>query len=139
MHARLAAHVKAPLAELSTSKITVCWQQACGELVSTSDAGAVPELVFGASSSLRGEIRAAAEPDGSRLEIELQFFTRGKRGDFVYTRQADGDRYRVTAVDARGVTLFDAERTAMYTESYPNGEDCDPEPCRTTSIDFVAP
>lgn len=139
VHARITAHVGVPLAELVASRSKLCWREVCADLVTTSpEAGPSPRIAFAPTSPLVGTATLSGEgPDASRLELELQFFTRARDGDFVYTRQADGDLYRVTVVDAAGKTLFDVERAATYEESYPNGPDCDPEPCRRTTLDLA--
>jgi hypothetical protein len=139
VHARITAHVNAPLAALVSAKTTVCWREVCSDLVAASDAGTSTGVGFDARmSSLRGDASVTAEGAGAtRLAVELQFYTRARDGDFVYTRQANGDRYRVTVVDAAGTTLFDAEQAATYEESYANGPDCDPDPCRTAVIDLT--
>lgn len=143
-HARITVHVPVPPAQLAASKTTVCWREVCSDLVGAgdaraSDAGAA--IAFDTRTSLlMGQAEVSAEGAGaSRLEITLHYFTRGTRGDFVHMRPADGDRYRVTVTDAAGVKLFDAERVVTYAQSYPNGPDCDPDPCRQATFDLPAP
>ena len=143
-HARITLHVPVPPAQLGASKITVCWRDVCSDLVGASDAGtsdAGTPIAFDTRTSLLlGEAAVWAEAAGvSRVELTLRYFTRGTRGDFVHMRPADGDLYRVTVTDAAGVKLFAAERVVTYTESYPNGTDCDPDPCRQATFDLPAP
>lgn len=138
VQARLTAHVKAPRAALVASTTTVCWRDVCADLVATSDAGNASQIAFDARRSLLdGDATVFSEgKDGSRLEIVLRQFTRARDGDYVYARAANGDRYRVTVVAADGTKLFDAEKTVTYDEYYPNGADCDPEPCRRVAIEL---
>lgn len=141
-HARIAAHVNAPLAELVAARTTVCWREVCAELVAAGDAGEAGEAgerrVFGFDErlgALDGDASIVAEGNGaSLLRIDLRYFTRARDGDFTYTRSANGDRYRVTVVAPDGKPLFEAERTVTYEEYYPNGSDCDPDPCRRVDI-----
>jgi hypothetical protein len=141
LHARITAHVGVPPPALAASTTTVCWRDVCADLVGArADAGGDGTVSFDPRASLlMGE--ATITPEGSAaslLQIDLRFFTRGRGGDFVYTRQANGDRYRVAVVDAAGQTLFSAERAATYDESFPNGPDCDPEPCRRANLELFA-
>lgn len=138
VHARITAHVKAPLADLVAAKTTVCWREVCADLTAASDAGTSSEIAFDTRASLLvGEATVSAEGEGaSRLQLDLRFFTRARNGDLVYTRAENGDRYRVTVVAADGKQLFAAERIVTYDDYYPNGTDCDPEPCHRVMFDL---
>ncbi|MBL9018723.1 MAG: hypothetical protein JNL83_31345 [Myxococcales bacterium] len=46
----------------------------------------------------------------------------------------DGDAYSVELRDRNGVVVASKEWQADYTETYPNGEDCDEEPCRFVDL-----
>jgi len=138
VHARITAVVKVPLAELVAAKTTVCWREVCADLQAVSDAGTDPQIAFDArTSALVGEAFVSAEGSvASRLRLELRFFTRARNGDLLYTRTETGDRYRVTVLAADGRQLFDAERAVTYDEYYPNGPECDPDPCRRVTLDL---
>ncbi|HEY7376053.1 MAG TPA: hypothetical protein VIF57_28085 [Polyangia bacterium] len=47
---------------------------------------------------------------------------------------SDGDRYRLTITDRNGNILASVDETVVYQQSYPNGTECDPYPCRWASI-----
>jgi hypothetical protein len=147
-HAVITAHVKTPLASFGTAVAGVCWNEVCSPLVPSSDAGASSSdaggmgapIALETSGVLFGTATASAEgSDATLVHLELQFLTRNQEGTFDYKRQANGDRYRITVVDAQGKTVFDVERTAIYDEYYPNGPECDPDPCRRVALDFAAP
>ena len=46
----------------------------------------------------------------------------------------DGDAYSIELRDRNGVVVASKEWQADYTETYPNGEDCDEEPCRFVDL-----
>ena len=48
----------------------------------------------------------------------------------------DSDRYHLRVVDEGLGVLVDDTKTATYADSYPNGPECDDEPCRAASVDF---
>jgi hypothetical protein len=137
VHAILEAHVMVPTATFLAAKTTVCWNGACSALVTTDDAGKSAAVSLDPLGALSGTASVSTEPSGATLlNVALRFFTRASDGSLAYTRQANGDHYRVTVVDAQGKTLFDVDRAAIYEEYYPNGPDCDPDPCRRVSLDF---
>jgi hypothetical protein len=137
-HVAITAHVKIPLGAFPPAKTTVCWNESCSTLASAGEAG-TNGAALDPQGLLVGDVSAAAESnDTTALHVALQFFTRNGDGTFDYKRQANGDRYRVTVVDNQGKTIFDVERLATYEEYYPNGPDCDPDPCRRVSLDMSA-
>jgi hypothetical protein len=52
-----------------------------------------------------------------------------------YGRFQDGDQYSLIIRDLDGVELAAYQWTATYARFYPNGEECDEEPCMTVSLD----
>jgi hypothetical protein len=64
----------------------------------------------------------------------------GDRRQFVITTDddpsvlSDGDRYRVTISDDRQNVLAAVDKTVVYSETFPNGSECDPYPCRWAEI-----
>jgi hypothetical protein len=46
----------------------------------------------------------------------------------------DGDTYRVTLTDSLGTEVAALSEPVDYTESYPNGRECDRIPCRQAQI-----
>lgn len=139
-HVAFTAHVRIPLGAFRSAKTTVCWNESCSALASDGEAGTTGASTLDPQGLLVGDVSATAEGnDATALHVALQFFTRNGDGTFDYKRQANGDRYRVTVVDAQGKSVFDVERTAIYDEYYPNGPDCDPDPCRRVALDFSAP
>ena len=46
----------------------------------------------------------------------------------------DGDRYRLTITDRNGSVVAAVDKTVVYQQSYPNGTDCDPYPCRWADV-----
>lgn len=74
------------------------------------------------------EACVAAAANGERvLTVNILFSTWGAL--------RDSDRYHLRVVDEVLGVLVDATKTATYTDSYPNGRECD-EPCRAASVDF---
>jgi hypothetical protein len=62
--------------------------------------------------------------------IQIQWFS------FRLSDLKDGDQYRVTLKDQAGsARLSIDQKIDRYLELYPNGKDCDDEPCRTAVID----
>jgi hypothetical protein len=47
---------------------------------------------------------------------------------------ADGDDYTITIENTAGDELLSRETTVTYTKSYPNGPDCDPNPCLQADV-----
>jgi hypothetical protein len=138
-HVAITAHVKMPLGAFSSAKTTVCWNESCSTLASAGEAGTTG-VALEPQGLLVGDVSAAGEGnDATALHVALQFFTRNSDGTFDYKRQANGDRYRVTVVDVNGKTILEVEKLATYEEYYPNGPDCDPDPCRRVAIDMSAP
>ena len=46
----------------------------------------------------------------------------------------DGDHYTVTIENGVGETLLTKETTVTYSKSYPNGPDCDQQPCLQADV-----
>ena len=47
---------------------------------------------------------------------------------------SDGDRYRLTITDRNGNVVGAVDKTMLYQQSYPNGTDCNPYPCRWADV-----
>lgn len=47
---------------------------------------------------------------------------------------ADGDHYQLTITDDQMNVVASVDKTVVYSESFPNGTECDPFPCRWAEI-----
>jgi hypothetical protein len=64
----------------------------------------------------------------------------GFRADLRWAEQTseltNGDRYQVVLRDASHAPLLNAKRRVTYSETYPNGKECDLEPCKTAVVEL---
>ena len=124
-------------------EITVCRNDACWH-------GVLPELdvdwavVFRVSVPLEpdaGEEPAGVQAfagvvqeDNGSLSLDVQWQLED------YRDVARGDALSVQIRDAQGAELLTVEeRVTGYQDDYPNGEECDETPCRSTTIDRTEP
>jgi hypothetical protein len=82
--------------------------------------------------------RAAKEPWATATVWKTET---GYRLDIYYNVYGpndvtNGDHYHVRLVATSGAVLADVEKTVTYQSLYPNGPDCDPEPCHWVGIKF---
>jgi hypothetical protein len=124
--------------ELQRSEITVCRNDEC---LSNPLAALVPPS---AGTGVGLTLPASLATNDGAPHARVSFWA--GPGDLLWLEAewvawapADlraGDRYRVTITDAAGrARLALTETAASYQESYPNGRDCDPVPCRHASFD----
>jgi hypothetical protein len=97
--------------------IELCRSDLCGSL-SLPDFGYSGVISVGATAESLGgnrrRIRVTTQDDAAVL--------------------VDGDRYQLTITDDQMNVLATVDKTATYAETYPNGPDCDPYPCRWAEI-----
>jgi hypothetical protein len=72
--------------------------------------------------------RVTVTATGVRIDIDYRVY----RSSDV----ADGDTYHVRLVAVTGETLADHQQTVNYTPYYPNGPDCDRDPCWSAGVKF---
>jgi hypothetical protein len=133
--ATIVVNVDAPASSLAGSTLEVCRNDVClsGDFRDISDAG---QGIYAASLSMpNSSTRVASDPWAS---ASVATTDAGVRIDIYYGSRdvAHGDSYHVRLVAATGETLADYEKTVTYEAFYPNGPDCDENPCWRVGITF---
>ena len=107
--------------------VEICRNDVCDNLVKVCrDPLCVPDFSSGFTGSL-----PAAMADGS-LGGNSWGFRVAVRDDPAVL--SDGDRYRLNVADRNGNMIASVDKTVVYQQSYPNGTQCDPFPCRWAEI-----
>ena len=104
---------------LAGQTATVCRNTECylALLPTTSSASSVSRFTFAGTTQVEGELSAL--PDQStRLLIKWRYMDE--------TQPPSTDRYTVSLTDAAGTSSTLLEKTATYSKSSPNGDDCGP-------------
>jgi hypothetical protein len=130
--AQMSVDVSASADWLRTSTIEVCRNGVCGhvtpsDLSTTTGSGTGAQL----TGALGGGITVWTTSSGFRVDVQIGL------GD-PSSSFANGDAYTVKLTGADGVVAGSFDRTATYVDSYPNGKDCDPTPCREATLDAAS-
>ena len=132
----LSAPVACAPEELASLELSMCLNGECYR-GSFSALSALPAPGTGQSVGFPLEGRGESSPtvivtlwnegeNGSRIEYEwIAADARALK---------NGDVYRVTATTTDGTSMFDVSRAVTYSESYPNGEDCDAFACKQAAV-----
>jgi hypothetical protein len=126
---QMSVTVEASADWLRTSTIEVCRNGVCGhatpsDLPTATDTGKGVQL----AGALAGGVVVWTAPTGFRVDVQVG------QGD-PSSSFANGDVYTVKLTGADGAVAGSVTRTATYVDSYPNGRDCDPTPCRQATLD----
>jgi hypothetical protein len=131
----LVAPLSDAAADVQSLSIEVCLNDKCvdGQFNDAGSAQGVETASFPDDSGEREKnqspfVQAFIRRSGEGFELEVEYWP---------WRQAelrDGDQFSVTARDTAGGTVFSVSQTVTYSESYPNGKECDVVPCRHAAI-----
>lgn len=115
-----AADVPAGVDEVA---VKVCRNADCGSATVSLAAGHEGAQIDASSA----DVYLTTQAGGARLSVQfLQVYAPKK--------MADGDVYSVEVTNAgTGDVIAQESQAVAYALSYPNGPDCDPEPCRSVS------
>jgi hypothetical protein len=105
--------------------VEVCRNDRCARAEIPTDSAGRGAVLTGA---FRGNVFLSSDADGYRLQVNAE--AENERS------LANGDRYTFRLIDTSVASIIEVERTATYTETYPNGKDCDPIPCRDVRFDL---
>jgi hypothetical protein len=140
LHYDLTANVE----QLRASQITICHNREClsRSLSGLSD----PSEGIGVGVVLPADLTTVDQTMSPHANAIFWLNTGGKLSvsvDWVPWSVVDlkaGDVYRVEITGAGGEALLRLTETAdRYVETYPNGKDCDNNPCRSVVFDRRAP
>jgi hypothetical protein len=125
--AAVAADVMLPDGTADGTIVEICRNDVCSAMTKACrDSLCVPDYTSGFMGNL------AAVMDDSPLGANGWHFRVIVRDDPAVL--ADGDRYRLIVTDRKGSIVASIDRVALYEETFPNGSDCDPYPCRWAEI-----
>jgi hypothetical protein len=130
--AQMSVTVDASADWLRGSTLEVCRNGVCGhstptQLPTSTGSGTGAAL----TGALTGSITISTTSTGFRLDLQIGL------GD-PSSAFANGDTYTVKLAGADGAVAGSFDRTATYVDSYPNGKDCDPTPCRLATLEGAA-
>jgi hypothetical protein len=127
--AQMSVTVDASADWLRTSTLEVCRNGVCGhatpsQLPTATGSGTGAQL----TGALTGSLTVWTASTGFRLDLQIGL---GEPSSSF----ANGDTYTVKLTGADGAVAGSFDRTATYVDSYPNGKDCDPTPCREATLE----
>jgi len=105
-------------ADLTNVEILACWNGVCSKAAPTLVASGGVNCTF--TGSIQVVCQLWVEDDG---KVAMNLFVEPS------APVQNGDVYQVRIVHTDGTEMFEVEQAVTYTEHYPNGEECDEEPC----------
>lgn len=130
------AHVKVNRvfneSEAESLDVTACWQAKCasGHLTPPTSGPGTGRSTHLSANGLSVDTILWVRSNGYELEMDIQVL---RELGAPYSLR-DGDVYAVKVSGPGGTVLLDERRAARYGEWYPNGQACDKDPCRETSL-----